>query len=52
MAELATDTNGNEVPPEAFVRQVLEEQGLDVVVFSNGDGSENNGDLPKTMTVF
>ncbi len=62
MAEpFPTDTEGNATPPPDFYLEQLEDR-LDRLsseelpgvglVFLDGDGTENRGDLPRRVTVF
>ena len=56
MGDLPLDENGNPVfPPLEELQSLLEEEGFDpddfpnLPIFDDGDGSENNGDLPRTF---
>ena len=56
--KIPVDQDGNPVfPPLEELQSLLEEEGIDpdnfpdLPIFDDGDGSENNGDAPRTFIV-
>ena len=50
--ELVPDVDGNPVAPLEDQLELLLESGLLPEFLPEGDGSENNGDKPKTFALF